>query len=76
MRVSESNDHLRVKAIAGTHVVLMALDIGEAARAKPDGYTILYGTQGTMAANLSLRKSLSYDPLTKAHIRVVDFLSD
>jgi tripartite-type tricarboxylate transporter receptor subunit TctC len=36
----------------------------QAARANPDGYTILYGTQGTMAANVSLRKSLSYDPLT------------
>jgi hypothetical protein len=28
------------------------------------------------SAEDSLRKSLSYDPLTKAHIRVVDFLSD
>src|SRR5882757_11191708 len=36
----------------------------QAARANPDGYTILYGTQGTMAANVSLRKNLSYDPLT------------
>jgi tripartite-type tricarboxylate transporter receptor subunit TctC len=29
----------------------------QAARANPDGYTILYGTQGTMAANVSLRKA-------------------
>ena len=36
----------------------------QAARSNPDGYTILYGTQGTMAANVSLRKNLSYDPLT------------
>jgi tripartite-type tricarboxylate transporter receptor subunit TctC len=36
----------------------------QAARARPDGYTMLYGTQGTMAANVSLRKNLSYDPLT------------
>lgn len=36
----------------------------QAARAAPDGYTILYGTQGTMAANVTLRKNLSYDPLT------------
>ena len=36
----------------------------QAARSKPDGYTILYGTQGTMAANVTLRKNLSYDPLT------------
>jgi len=35
----------------------------QAARAAPDGYTILYGTQGTMAANVTLRKNLSYDPL-------------
>ena len=36
----------------------------QAARSRPDGYTILYGTQGTMAANVTLRKNLSYDPLT------------
>ena len=36
----------------------------QAARSKPDGYTILYGTQGAMAANVTLRKNLSYDPLT------------
>ena len=36
----------------------------QAARSNPDGYTILYGTQGTMAANVTLRKNLSYDPLT------------
>lgn len=33
------------------------------ARANPDGYTMIYGTQGTMAAYVSLRKSLPYDPL-------------
>lgn len=32
-------------------------------RAAPDGYTVLYGTQGTMAANLALYKGLKYDPL-------------
>src|SRR6187402_1356112 len=36
----------------------------QAARSRPDGYTIIYGTQGTMAANVTLRKNLSYDPLT------------
>ena len=36
----------------------------QVARAKPDGYTMIYGTQGTMAAYVSLRKSLPYDPLT------------
>ncbi|WP_455280985.1 Bug family tripartite tricarboxylate transporter substrate binding protein [Cupriavidus necator] len=33
------------------------------AGAKPDGQTILVGTQSTHAANPHLRKSLSYDPL-------------
>jgi tripartite-type tricarboxylate transporter receptor subunit TctC len=32
-------------------------------RAAPDGYTVLYGTQGTMAANLALYKNLKDDPL-------------
>ena len=36
----------------------------QVARVKPDGYTMIYGTQGTMAANVTLRKNLSYDPLT------------
>ena len=36
----------------------------QVARARPDGYTMIYGTQGTMAANVTLRKNLSYDPLT------------
>ena len=31
------------------------------ARAAPDGYTILYGTQGTMATNPVLYKNLRYD---------------
>lgn len=35
----------------------------QVARANPDGYTMIYGTQGTMAANVTLRKNLSYDPL-------------
>lgn len=34
------------------------------ARATPDGYTMIYGTQGTMAANLSLYRNVKYDPLT------------
>ncbi|MGO4810837.1 Bug family tripartite tricarboxylate transporter substrate binding protein [Cupriavidus sp. 2MCAB6] len=32
------------------------------ARAEPDGYTILLGTQGTMATNQYLYKSLRFDP--------------
>ncbi|NYT35860.1 tripartite tricarboxylate transporter substrate binding protein [Allopusillimonas soli] len=35
----------------------------EAARAKPDGYTLLVGPTSTNAVNASLFKNLSYDPL-------------
>ena len=41
-----------------------AVGTEQVARSKPDGYTMIYGTQGTMAANVTLRKNLSYDPLT------------
>ncbi len=34
-----------------------------AARAAPDGYTILYGTQGTLATNPVLYRGTRYDPL-------------
>lgn len=34
------------------------------AQAKPDGYTILFGTSGPLAINVSLYKNLSYDPRT------------
>lgn len=40
-----------------------SLGTEQVARAQPDGYTWLYGTQGTMAANLALYKNLKYDPL-------------
>jgi len=40
-----------------------SLGTEQVARAAPDGYTWLYGTQGTMAANLALYKNLKYDPL-------------
>jgi tripartite-type tricarboxylate transporter receptor subunit TctC len=33
------------------------------AKAEPDGYTILFGTDATLAANLSLYPSVPYDPL-------------
>jgi tripartite-type tricarboxylate transporter receptor subunit TctC len=36
---------------------------GIAAHAAPDGYTLLYGTNGTFAINQSLYKALPYDPL-------------
>jgi tripartite-type tricarboxylate transporter receptor subunit TctC len=35
----------------------------QVARAAPDGYTVLYATSGTMAANLALYKNLKYEPL-------------
>lgn len=34
------------------------------AYAKPDGYTILFGTSGPLAINISLYKKLRYDPRT------------
>ncbi|HYF08663.1 MAG TPA: tripartite tricarboxylate transporter substrate binding protein, partial [Acetobacteraceae bacterium] len=34
-----------------------------AARAAPDGHTILYGTQGTLAVNPVLYRSIRYDPV-------------
>lgn len=40
-----------------------SLGTEQVARAPADGYTWLYGTQGTMAANLALYKNLKYDPL-------------
>ncbi|MDP3135575.1 MAG: tripartite tricarboxylate transporter substrate binding protein [Burkholderiaceae bacterium] len=33
------------------------------AKARPDGYTILYGTSSTQAANVALFPTLSYDPV-------------
>jgi tripartite-type tricarboxylate transporter receptor subunit TctC len=35
----------------------------QVALAPPDGYTVLYATSGTMAANLALYKTLKYQPL-------------
>src|SRR5579864_8054963 len=46
MRVSPSNEHLRVKAFAGTHVVLMAMDIDERARKGLRGFAIKRGVSG------------------------------
>jgi phosphatidylserine/phosphatidylglycerophosphate/cardiolipin synthase-like enzyme len=46
MRVSQANGHLRVKAIAGTHVVLMALDIDAEARPGLRGFAIKRGQNG------------------------------
>ncbi len=40
-----------------------SLGTEQVARAAADGYTWLYGTQGTLAANLALYKNLKYDPL-------------
>lgn len=46
MRITKANDHLRVKAIAGTHVVLMALDMDEDARKGLRGFAIKRGRKG------------------------------
>ncbi|WP_068686159.1 MULTISPECIES: tripartite tricarboxylate transporter substrate binding protein [unclassified Variovorax] len=40
-----------------------SLGTEQVARAAPDGYTILYITSGTMAANLFLYEGLKYEPL-------------
>jgi len=40
-----------------------ALGAETVARAKPDGYTVLFGTAETHALNPHLRKNLPYDPL-------------
>jgi len=39
-----------------------AIGASEVARASPDGYTLLVGTNSTQAANLYLSSSLTYDP--------------
>src|SRR5262249_49972717 len=46
MRVSKSSGPLRVKAVAGTHVVLIALDMDEAARPGLRGFAIKRGRRG------------------------------
>src|SRR3954469_5997548 len=46
MRISKSDSHLHVKAISGTHVVLMALDIDEDARPGLHGFAIKRGQSG------------------------------
>jgi len=33
------------------------------ARAKPDGYTLLFGTSGPLAINVSLYRKITYDPI-------------
>src|SRR5262249_26031261 len=40
-----------------------SLGVDVASRQPPDGYTMIYGTQGTQAANLALYKNIRYDPL-------------
>jgi len=40
-----------------------SIGVEAASRQPPDGYTIIYGTQGTQAANLALYKNIRYDPV-------------
>jgi len=46
MRVSQGNGHLRVKAIAGTRVVLLALEMDEESRKGLRGFAIKRGIKG------------------------------
>jgi len=46
MRVTKGNDHLKVKAVAGTRVVLLALDMDEASREGLLGFAIKRGVKG------------------------------
>ena len=39
-----------------------SIGVEAAARQAPDGYTMVYGTQGTQGANLALYKKVGYDP--------------
>jgi len=50
MRVSQENKRIQVKAIAGTHVVLMAIDVAESARQGLRGFAIKRGVNGGAAA--------------------------
>lgn len=40
-----------------------SIGVEAGARAPADGYTLIYGTQGTQAANLALYKNVRYDPV-------------
>jgi tripartite-type tricarboxylate transporter receptor subunit TctC len=40
-----------------------SIGVEAASRQAPDGYTLIYGTQGTQAANLALYKNIRYDPV-------------
>lgn len=40
-----------------------SIGVESASRQPPDGYTIIYGTQGTHGANLALYKNVRYDPV-------------
>ncbi|AVQ85038.1 MULTISPECIES: Bug family tripartite tricarboxylate transporter substrate binding protein [unclassified Variovorax] len=40
-----------------------SIGVDSAARQPADGYTLIYGTQGTHAANLALYKNVRYDPV-------------
>lgn len=40
-----------------------SIGVEYAARQPADGYTLIYGTQGTQAANLALYKNVRYDPI-------------
>lgn len=41
-----------------------SIGVEAGARQAPDGYSMVYGTQGTHGANLALYKNVRYDPIT------------
>ena len=68
MRVLQASGPLRVKAIAGTHVVLMALDMDEAARPGLRGFAIKRGQDGqpqSWLRGIKYFKELVADPQPK-----------
>ena len=68
MRVSQESGPLRVKAIAGTHVVLMALDLDEQARTGLRGFAIKRGQDGqpqSWLRGIKYFKDLVSDPQPK-----------
>src|SRR6218665_2478320 len=71
--ITDSNSQLLAKILSdklGQPVVVEnrpgaggSIGVEAAVRQPPDGYTMIYGTSGTQAANLALYKNIRYDPV-------------
>jgi len=71
--ITDSNSRLLAKILSdklGQPVVVEnrpgaggSIGVEAAVRQPPDGYTMIYGTSGTQAANLALYKNIRYDPV-------------